>query len=97
MTNKMAEVELAAAFEKYVRTVEGIARRAQGPVHDYCRRKGYKFVAGNGAWYMGKDDEPAVVTLERRGIPQGIASILRREVEGLPGNDLGSLMEDYTP
>jgi hypothetical protein len=66
----------------------------------YCDRRGYRFTAGLGSWSFDRPNGPP----ERRQIggwndellPKTLREVLRMDYF-TDNNDLGSMMEDYTP
>lgn len=84
---------------------ELIATARQKLLIPYCNRTGQRFSAGMGTWVFfrklpngqeqqvgGFDDHSAAA----KRIPKTLRSFLEAE-SGLCRNDLGALMEDYTP
>ncbi|QPZ53291.1 hypothetical protein AchV4_0058 [Achromobacter phage vB_AchrS_AchV4] len=64
-----------------------------GFVIPHCDAHGLRFVAGMGGWaFYGQDGEP----LDDARLPKRIAHALGLPTAN-PANDLGSLVDDYTP
>lgn len=79
------------AWAAYFDTVFTVAAELfEQHVKPYCDKHGYRFYAGNGTWCVGK--EVRGVWRDARDIPGSLLLILCKQVDGMPGNDLGSLM-----
>jgi len=88
---KKDNMKLQEAWEQYVSQVFEIAEELfDEQVKSFCEANGYKFIAGNGTWWLGKDGKYG-----EEGIPKDVLDVLYTPVPGLPANDLGSLMPSY--
>lgn len=97
-------VTLAAAWDLYESAVKAEARRVfEASVRPFLEARGWSFSAGMGTWCIMDSDEDGadrLVDPERHsGDPelQHIDELLALSVEGMPANDLGSLMPCWEP
>jgi hypothetical protein len=91
-------------WERFVGKMEEKARSVfHAIVKPFCRKRRWRFIAGNGTWSFFPPNHRAVacpgdwscddVELE------SVCDLLRTEIPGMPANDIGSMMpscEDYT-
>lgn len=70
----------------------------------FCDRTGFRFTAGMGTWSFDKKDKRGHSvdiagwdTPSLKRLPAGLLAFLQSDSVCYRNNDLGSLMEDYTP
>ena len=85
--------KMTAMFCFYQDQVEDlVAAQFRKRVVPYCQKHGYRFITGNGTWWLGTDKLGFHVD-----IPNGLLELLNLSVPGLPANKFGSLMPNYNP
>ncbi len=102
MNKEATEAKLQKEFDWYEKQTDQVARRMFiEHVKPLCRKKGWIFSAGMGAWWMGPPD---LASLERQrfcghfeegGDYEEIGNLLNMEVPGFPVNYFGSFMPSY--
>lgn len=99
MNKEEAETELKKNFDWYEAQADQVARIVfVEHVKPFCRKRGWRFLAGNGAWSLHPLNESGLYAKE--DLPDdeewiALCELLNTEVPGFPGNDLGSIMPDF--
>lgn len=92
---------LSKAWTEYEKKVDALAERMfKEVVRPICVKRGWKFLPGNGGWWIGSPDQRH--SLDSDSLPdddewQAVCAVLETEIPGMQANDLGSLMPDYNP
>ena len=91
---------LGSAWNRYCAEVNATAERYyRNNVLPFLHKRQWEFTAGMGTWSCRDCEGNQVADWDRPDDKewQEIVSILQTDITGEGGNDLGSLMPDYTP
>jgi len=108
MSYTTQEKHIQNMFEKYSNEVFAYAEEVfNEKITPYLDKYHLNFIAGNGTFWMGYTDETpkwfitkyfsgaGAWSIDIDKIDSRIRQVLQSEIEGMPGNDLGSIMPSY--
>lgn len=90
--------KLTIEVDKKIEAMISEARRDY--IIPFCLRTGYRFISGMGSWSFdkkGRHGQIWVHSFDPEGLPKRILQILSTEYPLNRSNDIGSLMQDFTP
>lgn len=83
-------------FKKYEAFVYAYAKsQFQKNIKPWFEKKGYRFMAGNGTFWIGSTKNDKSIWLE--DLPVKIKNILNMDIPGMPFISLGCFMPDFYP
>lgn len=91
-------VKLSEDMDKEIESMIKEARRDY--IIPFCLRTGYRFTSGMGSWSFdrkGRHGQIWINSFDPEGLPKRVLQILSTEHPLNRSNDIGSLMQDFTP
>ena len=95
---KKHEAPIQRITESFSATLDSeIARIQRETIIPFCDKHGYRFIAGMGTWNFTHKTRESIGGWNSDELPARILSTLRIEYPLNRGQDIGSMMPDYTP
>jgi hypothetical protein len=90
---KRLDANLDRLWREYSHRVDDVALKYfNSHIRPYMAKKGYRFLAGNGTYYIEDANGKFIYTED---LPKRIQDVLEAYVPGMSSNCLGSLMPDF--